>query len=82
MKSLIAIAFCASLALPVAANAQSSDAAYCEALSRLYAREVGFNPGSGDVPIAVAKCKEGDTAAGIPVLEKALKDAKVTLPPR
>ena len=82
MKSLVTIAFCASLALPFAAVAQSSDAAYCETLSRLYAREVGSNPGSGDVPIAVAQCKAGNTAAGIPVLEKALKDAKVSLPPR
>jgi hypothetical protein len=29
----------------------------------------------------VDKCKAGDTS-GIPVLEKALKDAKLDLPPR
>jgi hypothetical protein len=31
---------------------------------------------------AMAKCKAGNTAAGIPVLEKFLKEGKVTLPPR
>jgi hypothetical protein len=82
MKSLGIFAFCVSLAVPFAAIAQSTDAAYCETLSKLYAKEVGSNPASGDVPMAVAKCKAGDTAAGIPVLEKALKDAKVSLPPR
>jgi hypothetical protein len=31
---------------------------------------------------AMAKCKAGNTAAGIPILEKFLKEGKVTLPPR
>ena len=35
-----------------------------------------------DVPVAMAKCDAGDPAVGIPILEKALKDAKVNLPPR
>jgi len=34
------------------------------------------------VPEAINQCNQGNTAAGVPVLETALKDAKVTLPPR
>ena len=31
---------------------------------------------------AIAKCDAGDYAGGIPVLEKALTDARIPLPPR
>ena len=31
---------------------------------------------------AVAKCREGDAKASIPTLERLLKDADMTLPPR
>lgn len=41
-------------------------------------RELGRLRGSA----AVAKCDAGDYKAGIPVLVKALTDAKVPLPPR
>ena len=83
---------CVSLALPVLAFAQTaattaSDAKYCAALSDKYATYVG-GAGSGkredqniDARLAVDKCKAGDTS-GIPALEKALKDAKLDLPPR
>jgi hypothetical protein len=72
---------CASLVLPFAAFGQSADAKYCEALSTKY-REVSSFQSDSPEAVAMAKCKAGDTAAGIPVLEKALKDAKVPLPPR
>jgi hypothetical protein len=70
---------CASLVLPFAGFGQSADAKYCEALSMKYREVSSFQ---SDSPQAVAICKAGDTASGIPVLEKALKDAKVPLPSR
>ena len=39
-------------------------------------------PGGLDGQVAVEQCKEGNTAAGIPVLERKLQDAKVGLPNR
>lgn len=77
-----------AISLPLAASAQSTDAAYCSALSAKYEQYLnmdskrGAQPQSLDAKVAVEKCKAGDTASGIPVLEKALKDAKLDLPPR
>jgi hypothetical protein len=77
-----------ALSLPAAAFAQSSDAKYCQALSDKYNQYLnmgqnrGAQPQSIDARVALEKCKAGDTAAGIPPLEKALKDAKLDLPPR
>jgi hypothetical protein len=86
MRNLkVAIAMCTAIALPGIALAQSNDAKYCQALIDKYRADVGTagTSGGGDaVPVAIAKCQAGDTAAGIPVLEKVLKDNKVTLPPR
>ncbi|MFZ5784422.1 MAG: hypothetical protein ACOY4R_29855 [Pseudomonadota bacterium] len=76
-------------AQPAASSAQ--DLAYCAKLSDLYLRYVGPAPGSssmaGVTPSvgggeAVAKCREGDARAAIPTLERLLKDADITLPPR
>lgn len=73
----------ATVTLPLAATAQSSDAAYCATLSRTYRHTVPkTQTPSAEVPVAMAKCAAGDTAVGIPVLEQALKDAGVNLPPR
>ena len=80
---LVALAF----ALPNTSLAQSDDAAYCAQLSALYRRYLG-NTGEGrqfpDVAASVAMddCQKGNTAAGIPVLEKKLRDARFTLPKR
>jgi hypothetical protein len=76
------------LSFPILASAQSNDAMYCSALSDRYSQYLNMNskrgaqPQSLDAQVAVEKCKAGDTAASIPVLEKALKDAKLDLPPR
>ena len=85
---LIALLLVGSL-LPVVAQAQASanDMAYCAELSNLYRRYLG-NSGEGrqfpDVSASVAMddCQKGNTAAGIPVLEKKLRDARFTLPKR
>ena len=87
--TLTCLVVCASLALPFAAMAALTDAQYCEALSVEY-RKLNTQATSGPEADAMAQCKaeaiddcnKGNTAAGIPVLEKALKDGKATLPSR
>jgi hypothetical protein len=89
------IAVAVGLALPITASAQPashSDQAYCTALSNTYVRYIGHDEdyshnlmylrGSLDAQVAVAQCKQGNTAAAIPVLEKTLIAQKFTLPPR
>jgi hypothetical protein len=84
-----------AVSLPAVAFAQSparSDAAYCNALSETYVRYIGHDEdtshhlqylhGSLDAQVAVAQCKQGNTAAAIPVLEKQLLSQKFTLPAR
>ena len=66
---------------PLAAFAQVSDAVYCDRLATAY-RTLNSQNMDATVPEAINQCKQGNTAAGIPVLEKALKDAKATLPSR
>jgi hypothetical protein len=76
-----------ALAFPAASFGQSKDAAYCGALVAKYERyldqnvRLGFQPQNVAARVGVEKCKTGD-AAGIPAIEKALKDAKFDLPPR
>jgi hypothetical protein len=77
-----------ALMLPTTTFAQSADTQYCAALSAKYDRYVnspdrGRNsvPDSPAIGGAKAKCAS-DPAAAIPVLERALKDAKLDLPPR
>jgi hypothetical protein len=72
---------CSAIALPFAARAALTDAQYCEALGVEY-RKLNTQAISGAEADAMAQCKAGNTAAGIPVLEKALKDGKATLPSR
>ena len=66
------------------------DMNYCAAQADLYTRYVGRSeagPSNNRRPdvisgVAIAKCHEGDTAAAIPLLERKLTDAKITLPAR
>jgi hypothetical protein len=64
---------------PFTAFGQSADAKYCQSLADLY-RTTNKQNMDANVPEAINQCNKGNTAAGIPVLEKALTDAKVTLP--
>ena len=65
----------------------ADDASYCAELSGLYRRYLS-GQGNGqlfpDVSAGVAmdECARGNYAAGIPVLEKKLRDARFTLPKR
>jgi len=75
------------VASPVPALAQSSDAAYCTALGDLARRYLGGTADGRNVPdldtsMAIIECQKGNTTAGIPVLEKKLRDARFTLPKR
>jgi hypothetical protein len=88
-KLLAAIALCLSLTAEAHAQvpASTDDMAYCAQLSALYRRYLG-NTGEGrtfpDVAAATAmdQCERGNTASGIPVLEKKLRDGRFTLPKR
>ncbi|MDP1966213.1 MAG: OmpA family protein [Reyranella sp.] len=62
--------------------ASTNDVAYCRALAASWRKTSTASPAQGPVPEAIAQCDAGNTAAGIPVLEKALRDSKVQLPPR
>lgn len=91
LKFVIAVA---AVALPSAVGAQQDtravDQRYCAKLSELYVRYVGRSEEGPHTPVkpdvvggvALAKCKEGDTATAIPMLERKLINAKFTLPPR
>ena len=69
----------AMVLISTTALAQMSDAAYCSALTKAY--ETYVSNIQGRSPRA-EQCKAGNTAAGIPVLEQRLRDAKVDLPKR
>jgi len=60
----------------------SNDQIYCKEMSARYRRYLGQASTEGDVAKAMYDCDQGNTAAAIPVLEKALTDAKLSLPPR
>jgi hypothetical protein len=81
----VALAACA----PLAALAQSGDAAYCKALSEKYETYLANmttgrspQPDSVDGRVAMEQCKAGNAVASIPVLEQKLRKAKIDLPPR
>ena len=94
---LIALCATVGLAIvsPRPASAQTSssaDMAYCAKLIDLYSRyltgdefgdrRTSLGGASLDGRVAVAKCREGDTASGIPVLERKLLANGFTLPRR
>jgi hypothetical protein len=74
--------------LPPAASAQGDDAAYCASLSALANRYLVSGTGQGngvpdlEVRTASNDCAKGNFAAGIPVLERKLRDGRFTLPKR
>jgi hypothetical protein len=77
-----------AVGLPLTASAQVSDATYCRRLSARYEAFIdnmnghSMQPGGIDGQVAIEQCKAGNTAAGIPVLERKLQDAKIELPKR
>ena len=93
-KALALSILVAAISLPAAAHAQqvatAADLRYCAQLSDLYIRYVGRSEAGPSAPVkpdvnggvALAKCHEGDAAASIPILERKLRNAGFTLPPR
>jgi hypothetical protein len=84
LKGLLAVV---AVALPGVAFAQSSDAQYCAALVGKYEQYLDMSSKRGEQPqslearTGVEKCQAGDPA-GIPAIEKALQDAKYSVPSR
>ena len=76
-----------AMLVPAAAFAQSSDAAYCSALTAKYEKYLNQNVHRGiqsqslEARSSFEQCKAGDPS-GIGGLEKALKNAGYDLPPR
>jgi hypothetical protein len=69
-------------------NAQepSQDQAYCNRLVKEYTEGAkgrgGTGPQSLELSVAIAQCREGNPAPAIPALQKGLRDAGFTVPPR
>ena len=84
----ISLLLLACAVLSSAAVAQSDDAAYCAQLGDLARRYTGSAGGNGGLRPdfstleAIDDCSKGNTAAGIPVLEKKLRSNGFTLPKR
>jgi hypothetical protein len=83
MKKGLIVAVGVAMALPLTvAFAQSpDDVSYCQSLSGLVRTINRGNDPSGPGPQAMATCTTSP-GASIPVLERLLTDAKVSLPPR
>ncbi len=71
------------LALPATTYAQADDKAYCAQLIDLYRRYIQNAPGHRfdvEATMAIEQCQKGNIEAGVPVLEKKLREGKFTLP--
>lgn len=94
MLKILPCLFAAAALAPLAVHGQQSapaaDQRYCAQLSELYIRYIGRSeagPRTNVTPdvdggVALAKCREGDPASAIPILERKLRDGGFTLPPR
>lgn len=91
-KSAVAIAamgIAVGLLSVTTGSAQTTGVAYCKALAERYERYVatgsgglGQNQTTVRVSQAINQCRAGDAATSTPILENALKDAKIALPQR
>lgn len=97
MVAPLALAACTQTAQgpggPPRGMTAAQGAAYCSKLTTLYSEYVGgvstAMGGVGregteadiNVRVAIAQCQEGNTAAGIPVLQRELRNNKVDVPP-
>jgi hypothetical protein len=64
-------------------KAQDDDRAYCNELVSLYRRYIQNSPGHQfdiDAINAIEQCQKGKVEAGIPVLEKKLRQGQISLP--
>jgi hypothetical protein len=82
MRIVTTVSVGVAFMLPFMARAEMTDAQYCQAMVDKYRTASGGTQNNQAVAEAMDQCAKGNAAAGIPVMEKALKDAKVTLPAR
>jgi hypothetical protein len=87
MSVSVGTVLAAAFLLAATGSAMSKDAAYCDALVQKYERHLAIGSSKSRPPqglearVAVERCKAGDTS-GISAIEKALENAKITLPAR
>ena len=87
MSMAVGAVLAATFLLTAMGSATSKDAAYCDALVQKYERHLAIGSAKSRPPQgleareAVERCKAGDTS-GISAIEKALENAKFTLPSR
>lgn len=87
MKRLAIALFVFLSPLPASTSARAaSDTAYCATLSDMAMRYLTTYSRRGlpdaEVVTAVDQCERGNTAGGIPTLERKLRNSGFTLPPR
>lgn len=87
LRLIVPVALVASLGGTAVAQTGTSDLTYCENLYATWERYLAprgeSRSASGvDALAAVDQCRRGNTAAGIPVLEKKLRDGLFSLPRR
>lgn len=83
MKRILIVLATMALAPLTAVRAQVDDKAYCAQLSDLYRRYVQNAPGRGfdvEASVALEDCRKGNAAASIPVLERKLRENRITPP--
>ena len=87
MSVTVGAMLAAAMLLPAVSSADTKDAAYCGALVQKYERYLTMGSAKSRPPQgleakeAVERCKAGDTS-GISAIEKALENAKISLPAR
>ena len=87
MSVSVGTVLAAAFLLAATGSATPKDAAYCDALVQKYERHLAGGSARSQPPQgleareAVERCKAGDTS-GISAIEKALQNAKITLPAR
>ncbi len=87
MSVTVGAMLAAAMLLPAVSSADTKDTAYCGALVAKAERYLDGNstknrpPMGVDTRVAVERCKAGDTS-GISAIEKALENAKISLPAR
>jgi hypothetical protein len=87
MRFALQLSFAALFLVPIELRAQADDLAYCTTLYELAVkyrgRQINGDPKpDADMIIALEQCKHGNAAAGIATLERRLRSADVTPPPR
>jgi len=87
MNVTVGAMLAAAILLPSMAQANAGDVAYCDALVQKYERHLAGGSAKSRPPQgleareAVERCKAGDPS-GISAIERALQNAKFTLPSR